>query len=327
MAAGGLDRDARFFAPGAQPGALQQIDQLRAAGRDADAGLIAAMAAVPQAVWITQGTPEEARQRVAEVTAAADEQQAVPVLVAYDVPGRDCGGYSAGGARTTEEYLRWIDGFASGIGDRRAVVVLEPDGLGLLPSDCGGPGPDYPFTDEERYAQLEGAVGRLVRQPHVSVYLDGTHGSWLSVGDAAGRLAAAGVERARGFFLNVSNYCATEACVAYGTAVSERIAASLGHAVPQAHFVIDTSRNGRGPWRGELEWCNPPGRGLGLRPTADTNVPLLDAYLWVKVPGESDGRCRGPIDPEWGIADPPAGQWFPEQALELAQRAQPPLGS
>ena len=38
-------------------------------------------------------------------------------------------------------------------------------------------------------------------------------------------------------------------------------------------------------------WCNPPDSGLGLRPTASTGVPLLDAYLWVKTPGQSDGQC------------------------------------
>jgi endoglucanase len=72
------------------------------------------------------------------------------------------------------------------------------------------------------------------------------------------------------------------------------------------------------------DWCNPPGRNLGLRPTADTGIGLLDAYLWVKIPGESDGDCTrglGPagttVDPEWGRIDPPAGQWFPEMALDL----------
>ena len=57
---------------------------------------------------------------------------------------------------------------------------------------------------------------------------------------------------------------------------------------------------------------------------------LVDAYLWIKVPGESDGSCNRGIagstmDPEWGIVDPPAGAWFPQQALQLAQLANPPL--
>ncbi|WP_433454639.1 glycoside hydrolase family 6 protein [Streptomyces sp. CA-142005] len=78
------------------------------------------------------------------------------------------------------------------------------------------------------------------------------------------------------------------------------------------HFVIDTSRNGRGAWtppqgkyNGDPEtWCNAPGRGLGPRPTADTG---------------------GTIDPEYGIVDPPAGAWWTDQAHALARNAVPRL--
>jgi endoglucanase len=34
--------------------------------------------------------------------------------------------------------------------------------------------------------------------------------------------------------------------------------------------------------------------------------------------------ASGGVDPEWGIVDPAAGDWFPQQALELARLAQPP---
>ncbi|HAW11928.1 MAG TPA: hypothetical protein DCX12_12945 [Chloroflexi bacterium] len=86
---------------------------------------------------------------------------------------------------------------------------------------------------------------------------------------------------------------------------------------------------------------------------------LLDAYLWVKTPGQSDGQCdlaggvrtwsdsayTPPIsgwpastsssfqasDPLWSLqtgtvfTDPAAGAWFPQQALRLAENANPPL--
>lgn len=136
---------------------------------------------------------------------------------------------------------------------------------------------------------------------------------------------------------------------------------------PTSGFVIDTSRNGRGPLGvapyGEApylqpeavlaslsggSWCNPPGRGVGLRPTLDTGRALLDAYLWIKIPGESDGSCDSAggarawdyaaynpwgvpeadqpfFDPLWRTVDPAAGEWFPAQALELADNADPPL--
>lgn len=106
---------------------------------------------------------------------------------------------------------------------------------------------------------------------------------------------------------------------------------------PTTHFVIDTSRNGQGPWVAPAgvypdaeNWCNPPGRGLGVRPTTDTGNALVDALLWIKIPGESDGQCfrglGGPEDPERGMVDPAAGQWFPEQARELIEMAEPALG-
>ncbi|HEY0603931.1 MAG TPA: glycoside hydrolase family 6 protein, partial [Herpetosiphonaceae bacterium] len=64
----------------------------------------------------------------------------------------------------------------------------------------------------------------------------------------------------------------------------------------------------------------------------DTGNALVDAFLWIKLPGESDGQCsRGlgsgnnVVDPIWGRVDPAAGSWFPEQALELAKLANPPL--
>ena len=102
--------------------------------------------------------------------------------------------------------------------------------------------------------------------------------------------------------------------------------------------MIDTSRNGRGPWvptrsyPDAQDWCNPPARGVGWLSAVITHVPLLDAYVCVKVPGQSDGHCArglGPsgttVDPEWGLVDPIAGGWFPQQALQLAQLATPTL--
>lgn len=108
---------------------------------------------------------------------------------------------------------------------------------------------------------------------------------------------------------------------------------------PSTTFIIDTSRNGQGPWMPPAgvypdpqDWCNPPDRGIGPRPTTEVAHPLVDAYVWIKVPGESDGQCsRGlgqgdnVVDPVWGQVDPDAGVWFPEQALELANLANPPL--
>jgi endoglucanase len=242
------------------------------------------LAAISSATWLTGGDPYGDARRV---TRAARGQ--VPVLVAYNVPGRDCGGYSNGGAGSATAYRRWIDRLASGIGDRTAVVIVEPDALA---SGC------------TRTSLLKYAVTRLSRLKRTGVYVDAGHSHWQPAKTMATRLRRAGIAKADGVALNVSNYRTNPELIAY--------AQQLG----RWHYVIDTSRNGQGPSSGEQNWCNPPGRGLGERPTTATNTPRLDAYLWIKTPGESDGECRG---------GPPAGRWFPAQAADLIRNANPPL--
>lgn len=367
-----LDPDTQFYIPKPDHGALQQIADLTSSGDKADARLIREMIETPQAVWFTSGTPNSVEQDVRQTVQRADGKGAVPVVVAYNVPGRDCSQYSAGGAATGDAYKAWIDGFAAGLGDHKVVVILEPDGLALLPTDCGQP------DTYDRVGLINYAAHALLRDPHAAVYLDAGHSAWHSVGDMASRLVAGGVQDVQGFFLNPSNYRATDHELKFGTWISKCIAfannpeeggwrlghydycasqyypanpndfstwhlsdewydANLGHAVPTTHFVIDTSRNGQGPWTPPADhpagdpqdWCNPPNRGLGYQPTANTGQPLVDAYLWVKIPGQSDGQCyrwtSGPLDPVRGVQDPPAGQWFPDMALELVRNANPPL--
>ncbi|POX43876.1 glycoside hydrolase family 6 protein [Streptomyces sp. Ru72] len=355
-----------------------------------NAANMARLASWPQAEWFTEGTPDEVRVKVNRLVRRARAVDRTPVLVAYDVPGRDCSQYSSGGAASSAAYRTWIDAFAAGVGDDKAVVVVEPDGVANLPKDCG------PTTDPTgeltaaRLADLAYAVKTLKARPRTTVYLDAGNVQWRSVGDIAQRLQDAGVQYGDGFSLNVSNNHPTDHNARYGTWVAKCIwfategpeqarghtdwcasqyyssaapnDGAPGNAVSPAdpttwrwtdawfdqnvgtppadelhHFVIDTSRNGRGAWTpapgkysGDPEtWCNAPGRGLGPRPTADTGVPLVDAYLWVKIPGESDGSCTrntgGTIDPEYGIVDPPAGTWWPDQAHALARNAVPRL--
>jgi endoglucanase len=395
-----LDPNTQFYVPKANKGATAQIADLTSSGNKADANLIKQMVQTPQAVWFTKGTPKTVMQDVSNTVSRAADKGTVPVLVAYNIPFRDCAQFSAGGATSVAEYKAWIDGFAAGIGDRKAVVILEPDGLGIIPwynpfadRDTWVTNPNYEWCQpaeadrataaSDRFAMMNYAVDKLKANPGTSVYLDGTHSGWLGAGDAADRLIQAGVNKADGFFLNVSNYVLNERLEKYGPWVAKCIAFGsnpaswgIGHtewcasqyfpASPNdfstwtltdqwytdnvesqtwwysesvlKHYVIDTSRNGQGPWTPTTsypdaqDWCNPPDRGLGYRPTANTGVSLLDAYLWVKIPGESDGECTrglGPggstVDPEWGIIDPPAGTWFPAMALDLVHNANPPL--
>lgn len=137
-------------------------------------------------------------------------------------------------------------------------------------------------------------------------------------------------------------------------------------------MLIDTSRNGwGGPNRptaagpttsvdayvdgGRVDrrihkgnWCNQAGAGMGERPKA-APASGIDAYVWIKPPGESDGSSREipntdgkgfdrMCDPTYtgndrngnsrsgALADAPiSGAWFPAQFAELMRNAYPPL--
>lgn len=265
----------------------------------AEAALVAKIADQPQASWFGNWSGD-IKTSAGNYVNAAERAGQLALLVAYNIPDRDCGQYSAGGAKDSGSYVEWIKGLAAGIGARRAVVVLEPDALGLL-TQCLTP-PDQ----EKRLELIRQAVVALKAQPGTSVYIDAGHSNWVPAPEMAERLKKAGVADARGFALNTSNFQKDEELLVFGKSV----VAALGTDV---HFVIDSSRNGNGPAPlGNEEWCNPEGRALGRAPTIDTGEPTLDAFLWLKRPGESDGECKG---------GPAAGQWFEARALEMARSA------
>ena len=93
-----LDPSTRFFVPAPSAGALRQVAGLVAHGQLGDAVRVGSMLAQGHAVWFTKGTAAEVRRDVRSTMAQASLERRVPVLVAYDLPFRDCGQYSAGGA-------------------------------------------------------------------------------------------------------------------------------------------------------------------------------------------------------------------------------------
>ncbi len=259
-----------------------------ASGSDKD--LLAKIALTPQAYWVGNWNDAETeRAAVADYTGRAAADGTTAMLAVYAIPGRDCGNHSGGGVEESE-YAQWIDEVAAGI-QGNPFIVLEPDALAQL-GDCDGQG-DRVGLLQYAAEQLTAAGGR--------VYIDAGHSGWLSPGDAADRLNQIGFDHAVGFALNTSNYNPTAAEQAYG----EQISALTGG----ASYVIDTSRNGNGS---NGEWCNPRGRALGEQPRTVDDGTALDALLWVKLPGESDGSCNG---------GPAAGAWWQEIALEMAENA------
>jgi endoglucanase len=275
--------------------AARQLEAWRGS-RGADAALMEKIASQPQAEWLGEWSGAVkifVRQKMEE----AAQVDAMELFIVYNIPNRDCGQHSKGGAKNGEAYLTWISKIADGVDDGPAIMILEPDTLGQL-EKCTAP-----EKRTERYRLLSDAIRIFKAHPNIHVYLDAGHAHWLPAEQMAEHLKAAGIEYADGFSLNVSNYVSTEENLAYG----KKLSALVGG----AHFVIDTARNGNGAAPND-EWCNPDGRALGIPPTTDTEEPLCDAFLWLKRPGESDGACNG---------GPRAGEWWPEQALGLARRS------
>jgi endoglucanase len=210
------------------------------------------------------------------------------------------GSYSAGGATDLESYKMWVNNLAKAIGDRKVIIVLEPDALAHI-VDMGS------REGEPRVSLIKYALHALKLNSSTFVYIDAGHPMWHSAEEIAARLLKANVDAADGFALNVSNFIDTKSNILYGEKVSSLIGGK--------HFIIDVSRNGLGPKKlanGSVEWYNPEGRALGVPPTVTTGHPLVDALLWIKRPGESDGECNG---------GPKAGAWWLEYALDLAKRA------
>jgi endoglucanase len=262
--------------------------------RPEDAALLRRIADQPIAKWMG-GWFADIRREVDQAVATMTRSGALPVFVAYNIPSQDCGGHSAGGAKSADAYRRWIQGFAQGVKGRPAVVILEPDALAGM--DCLDPA-----ARDERVTLIREAVQALKAQRSF-VYIDAGNARWRRPEEMAKRLQQAGIAMADGFALNVANVEATTLSVSYGEKLSRLVGGK--------HFIVDTSRNGI-PGTNPEDWCNPRGRALGTAPTTDTGHPLIDAYLWVKHPGQSDGTCGG---------GPAAGSWWAEYALELSRLA------
>lgn len=275
---------AKFFVPDSH---AKRQAALWKESRPEDAKLMEYIAAQPMCIWLGDWN-KDLFNDVKKIFAAAQDE--LPVFVLYNIPNRDVGQYSKGGA-AEEHYIQWIEEFIQAV-TKPCVVILEPDAVTHLSWLDGD-------AQQRRIDLLKQAI-MLFKQAGIPVYLDAGN-PFFDPNTIAQHIK---VCEPHGFAVNVSNFYTTQECIAYG----EGIASVTG-----LHFVIDTSRNGLGTYVADEPelWCNPPGRALGTPPTAQTGHPLLDAFLWVKIPGESDGTCRG---------GPKAGEWWPEYTLDLAKR-------
>ncbi|WP_328993497.1 glycoside hydrolase family 6 protein [Kribbella sp. NBC_01245] len=255
------------------------------------------IAATPQGKWFTTTNTGTVRAEVDAYVGAAAAAGKVPIMVVYNIPNRDCGGASGGGAPSHEAYRAWVDQVAAGVAGRPAAIILEPDVLPIM-TNCQS-------ADQQNQTKASMAyAGKKLKSgsAQTKVYFDIGHSAWLTPGESAARLQGADISNsADGIATNVSNYRATADEAAFAKAVLNAVGDS------RLRAVIDTSRNGNGP--SGSEWCDPAGRAVGNPSTDQTGDGQIAAFLWVKPPGEADGCIAA------------AGQFVPQRAYELAAAA------
>ncbi|KDO27091.1 hypothetical protein SPRG_07801 [Saprolegnia parasitica CBS 223.65] len=214
-----------------------------------------------------------------------------PVIVVYGLPQKDCAaGFSGGGSNSNaDQYKAWIQSLANKVGNRKVIYILEPDAIGLLANNnCA--------TQNGYLGNLQNAMRILSANANAQIYADVA--SWANQDKAVPILKSLG--KVTGIAINTSNY--------KSTGDMNQVCESYSKQTGGLHCIIDTSRNFNGS--PQNEWCNARSGGIGAPPTAQTGNPLVDYYLWIKVPGESDGQCYGQSSD--ALIGPGAGQFFPD---------------
>ncbi|PPR08048.1 hypothetical protein CVT24_010847 [Panaeolus cyanescens] len=289
-------------------------------------------------------------------------------IVVYNLPDRDCSAKASDGEFNLDndglnKYKAFIDSIAKELNTPAAKklsfsLVLEPDSLGnvvtnLSVEKCAKAAPAY----KEGIAY---AIAKL-QFPNVALYIDAANGGWLGWNDNLAPSANLFAEvlklaqairpgaKVRGLATNVSNYNQFIAPVRENFTESEwnnswdethyvaELVPHLEAAGFPTHFIVDQSRSGRAGIRQEWgQWCNVRNAGFGTRPTTDQAViqnAAVDALVWVKPGGESDGTsdesaarfdvvCRSPVA---HVPAPEAGSWFNDYVVNLVKNANPPL--
>jgi cellulose 1,4-beta-cellobiosidase len=321
-----------------------------------------AIAEQPTALWLDRIAALEALRDF--LGAAMDRQRAVgrrvvPVIVVYDLPNRDCAASASAGELLAEENgearyrSEFIDPIAREIAkfpDLSVVAILEPDSLPNMATNMEVP---KCSASADLYKRSVAYAISKLSTPNTYLYVDAAHAGWLGWDGNREAIAeifaevlqmAGGPDRIRGFATNVSNYNALDGDWGAELEVSnpcpneyqyvQKLDETLRtKGITGKGYIIDTGRNGVAQTRSKWgHWCNVRNAGLGERPQVAPRR-LVDAFFWVKPPGESDG-VSDPSAPRFDescrsvdSADqaPQAGQWFADYFLSLVDKANPGL--
>ncbi len=347
--------DARFFV---NPEFTAQVESTAASAPAADGARVRKAGGFATALWLDSIDHAHRASSVLDQALALQRQggePVVPVFVLYDLPGRDCSavassgelGLGAGEGRYRAEFVDPLAAAFRAHPDERIVAILEPDSLANLATNLDKPGC---AAAEQAYRRGIAYAIKTLSLANVSLYLDAAHAGWLGWDANRAKIAhvfrevldeAGPSARVRGFATDVSNFDplsdgdgkrpeASNPCPDELTYVAKLSASLAEVGITGKGFIIDTSRNGRRTTSGV--WCNVKGAGLGERPRASPEAGI-DAYFWVKPPGDSDG-ASDPASPGYDAAcatdasqpgAPHAGSWFAAYFLQLVANANPPL--
>lgn len=308
-------------------------------GQTYRAALLSKIAHVPQAKWLAGHNVRSSPSRViGELASAARSTEwggpscntryrpgagandafvgDYPVFAIRQLEHLQCHRSYHGGAawnRPGGPYMDWIDAFVRSLDriDHQAAVILEPDGLPVIPGCLSR------SAGKQRLALMRAVAKRLRGIENLTTYIDVGSSSWLRRGVALRLLRRAGVSHVRGFALNTTHFNYTRSELRYGNWLARRLG---------KHYVINTAENGRGPLKIrnpnkrniKNRFCNPKNAGLGPLPTTRTASKYADAYLWISRPGLSSNGHSGMSQCSRG----PGGNifWLPK-ALGEAKRA------
>jgi len=291
------------------------------------------------------------------IQTSTGKKQLVQIVI-YDLPDRDCHAKASngelsianGGAALYKQYIDGISAWITKYPTVRVVAVVEPDSLANLVTNLSDSKCANAATT---YKELTAYAIKTLTQSNIYLYLDAGHAGWLgwtaNIQPAAQLFAsiltqAGGTYRVRGLATNVANYNALNAAspdpITSGNSNYDEshyinaLAPLLTSNNFPAHFIVDQGRSGvqniRSQWG---DWCNILGAGFGTQPTTNTGNSYIDAIVWVKPGGESDGTSNTTstrYDSTCGLSDatqpaPEAGSWFETYFETLVSKANPAL--
>ncbi|KAF2024738.1 cellobiohydrolase II [Setomelanomma holmii] len=286
-------------------------------------------------------------------------------FVVYNLPDRDCTALASNGELKIDEV--GANKYKTEYIDKIAVIIKKyPDiKINLASSPILTPttalanmitnmGVQKCSRAAPYYEDLTVYALKTLNFANVDVYLDGGHAGWLgwdaNITPAAQLYAkvykAAGSPRGvRGIVTNVSNYnpfsigtCSSITSLSQNCdekRFTNAFAPLLRAQGYPAHFVVDVGRSGNRPTGQQSwgDWCNVSGAGFGPRPNTNTGDALVDAFVWVKPGGESDGTSDTSAARYDGFCGKPsalkpapeAGTWFQAHFETLLKNANPSL--